>query len=125
MPRKILVADDDKAMLNIYTRIFADTNYSIAKASNFAEAAELIKKDSYDLLITDLLLGDGLGTDLIKLFEEKMEGAKSLLVTGSVEEADPALLPDIYFEKPFQLNDFLAAVEKALRNDTGTDRAAA
>ena len=117
------MADDDKAMLNIYTRIFADTNYSIAKASSFAEAAELIKKDSYDLLITDLLLGDGLGTDLIKLFEKKMEGAKSLLVTGSVEEANPALLPDAYFEKPFQLTDFIAAVEKILRTDANTDAA--
>jgi len=115
------VADDDKAMLNIYTRIFADTNYSIAKASSFAEAAELIKKDSYDLLITDLLLGDGLGTDLIKLFENKAKGAKSLLVTGSVEEADPKLLPEMYFEKPFNLELFMATVAAAL--EPGADNA--
>lgn len=121
MPRKILVADDDKAMLNIYTRIFADTNYSIAKASSFAEAAELIEKDSYDLLITDLLLGDGLGTDLIKLFENKVKGAKSLLVTGSVEEADPELLPEMYFEKPFDLELFMATVAEAL--ESGADNA--
>lgn len=121
MPRRILVADDDKAMLNIYTRIFADTNYSIAKASSFAEAAELIEKDSYDLLITDLLLGDGLGTDLIKLFESKAKGAKSLLVTGSVEEADPKLLPEMYFEKPFNLELFMATVAAAL--ETGADTA--
>ena len=114
MSRKILVADDDKAMLNIYTRIFASTSYSLAKASSYTEAAELIKNDSYDLLITDLLLGDGLGTDLIKLFEEKEKGARSLLVTGSVEEADPELLPEKYFEKPFDLEIFMATVTEAL-----------
>ena len=114
MPRKILVADDDKAMLSIYTRIFASTSYSIAKASSYAEAAELIKTDSYDLLITDLLLGDGLGTDLIKLFESGKKGAKSLLVTGSVGEADPKLLPKKYFEKPFNLEIFIATVAEAL-----------
>ena len=119
MPRKILVADDDKAMLNIYTRIFASTSYSLAKASSFAEAAELIKSDSYDLLITDLLLGDGLGTDLIKLFESGKKGVKSLLVSGSVEEADPALLPERYFKKPFDLEIFMATVAEAL--ETGAD----
>ena len=124
MSRKILVADDDKAMLNIYTRIFASTGYSIAKASSYAEAVELIKNGSYDLLITDLLLQDGVGTDLIKLFHEKVKGAKSLLVTGSVHEADPALLPEIYFEKPFNLDAFMTAVENALR-DTAEDTQAA
>ena len=117
MSRKILVADDDKAMLNIYTRIFASTSYSLAKASSYTEAAELIKNDSYDLLITDLLLGDGLGTDLIKLFESGKKGAKSLLVTGSVEKADPELLPEKYFEKPFNLDSFMSAVEAALTAD--------
>jgi DNA-binding NtrC family response regulator len=121
MPRKILVADDDKAMLNIYTRLFAATSYSVSKAASFTEAARLIKTNSYDLLITDLLLGDGLGTDLIKLFESERAGAKSLLVTGSVEQADPELLPEIYFEKPFDFEIFMATVTAAL--ETGADTA--
>lgn len=114
MPGSILVADDDKAMLNIYTRIFLNTDYTISLASSFSEAARLIHSGDYDLLITDLLLGDGLGTELIKMFEKKRDGAKSLLVTGSVAELVPEQLPEVYFEKPFNLEVFMAAVTDAL-----------
>jgi two-component system nitrogen regulation response regulator GlnG len=114
MPRKILVADDDAAMLNIYGRIFADTSYTLSKAASFSEAERLINGNTYDLLITDLLLQDGVGTDLIKLFEGKKAGARSLLVTGSVHEVPPEALPAVYFEKPFSLQAFMEAVEAAL-----------
>lgn len=114
MPRSILVADDDEAMLAVYTRLFTGTDYLISKSSSFAEAARLINSENYDLLITDLMLGDGLGTDLIKIFERKQAGAKSLLVSGSVAILPPEQVPDVYFEKPFKAEVFLAAVTKAL-----------
>jgi len=114
VPVNILVADDDKGMLAVYKRIFSRTDYSISLASSFTEAAGLIASNNYDLLITDLRLQDGLGTELIKLFEKKRDGAKSLLVTGSVSSLDPALLPTVYFEKPFKLEVFMAAVARAL-----------
>jgi DNA-binding NtrC family response regulator len=114
MPRSILVADDDKAMLKIYTRMFSNTDHTISLASSFAEAVGLINSNNYDLLITDLMLGDGLGTELIKIFEKKRDGAKSLLVTGSVAELDPKQLPFVYFEKPFKFEIFMAAVTEAL-----------
>ena len=114
MPKSILVADDDEAMLDIYTRLFTETDYLISKASSFAEAARLINSKSYDLLVTDLMLGDGLGTDLIKIFERKRAGAKSLLVSGSVAILAPEHIPDVYFEKPFKEEIFMAAVAKAL-----------
>lgn len=108
------MADDDKAMRNIYTRIFSNTDYTISLASSFAEAAGLINSNNYDLLITDLMLEDGLGTDLIKMFEKKHAGARSLLVTGSMAELAPEQLPEVYFEKPFNLDVFMSAVTDAL-----------
>ena len=41
-------------------------------------------------------------------------GARSLLVTGSVAELAPEQRPDVYFEKPFKAEVFMAAVTKAL-----------
>lgn len=114
MPGNILVAEDDKAMLGIYKRIFSQTDYTISLASSFAEAVKLIASNNYDLLVTDLMLEDGLGTDLIRLFESKQKGARSLLVTGSVHEVAPEQLPEMYFEKPFKVEIFMAAVAKAL-----------
>jgi len=114
MPRSILVADDDEAMLDVYTRLFTGTDYLVSKTSSFTEASRLINSQKYDLLITDLMLGDGLGTDLIKIFEGKQAGAKSLLVSGSVAILAPEHIPDVYFEKPFKVEVFMAAVAEAL-----------
>lgn len=114
MTRRILVADDDGFMRKIYSRLFANTDYSVSLASSFTEAAGLINSNDYDLLITDLMLQDGLGTELIKIFEKKRDGAKSMLVTGSVAELTTEQLPSVYFEKPFKSEALLAAVKKTL-----------
>lgn len=116
MPGNILVADDEKAMLGLYARLFSGTDYKLTMASSFAEAAELIAGNSYDLLVTDLTFPDGLGTELVKMFDGKKGGAKSLLVSGSVPVGSkPELAGSVrYFEKPFKVDAFLAAVEQAL-----------
>lgn len=113
---KILVADDEKAMLGLYARIFTGKNYDFTLASSFAEAAGLIGSGSYDLLVTDLTFPDGLGTELVKLFREKQAGAGTLLVTGTAP-LDSALVKganSVCFEKPFKIDAFLSAVEQAL-----------
>lgn len=116
MPVNILVADDDKAMLSLYSRIFSGKDYSIVMTESFLEAANLIKNNDYDLLVTDLMFPDGIGTELVKLFEKKRAGAKSLVVTGSVP-LDYNLLKSgaaAYFEKPFKVESFMAAVSNAV-----------
>lgn len=60
--------------------------YSVTLASSGREAATLISENNYDVLVTDFELQDGLGTELVKLFRKKKEGAKSFLVSGSAPE---------------------------------------
>lgn len=115
MPKKILVADDDKAMLGLYDRIFSDTDYSVSKAASFSEASKLLAEKTFDLLITDFMFPDGLGTELAAIFRQKRRGAKCLLVTGS-----PSATPDLRsgfagrcLEKPFKVEDLLEAVGQA------------
>lgn len=116
MPVNILVADDDRNMLNLYARIFSKTDYSVSWASSFTEAVGLINSNNYDLLITDLMFPDGLGTELIRIFEKKKDGAKSMLVTGSASELNHGQIPKVAgcFGKPFKLQVFMEAVAKAL-----------
>lgn len=116
MPAKILVADDDQAMLKLYKRIFADLDYSITLAASVAEASGLISSEDYDLLITDFDFNDGKGTELIKAFSSRKEGAKSFLVTGSSTESSRPPHEGLagYFEKPFNVRQFVSAVQEAL-----------
>ncbi|MDP2865883.1 MAG: response regulator [Elusimicrobiota bacterium] len=116
MPKQILIADDDPVLLNLYTRMLAGMGCAVSLASSFAEAAVLINSHSYDLLVTDLVFPDGVGTDLITIFERKQGRAKCILVTGSATELDPDKTPVLagYFEKPLDADAFIAAVTKAL-----------
>lgn len=116
MAAKILVADDDVSMLKLYKRIFENTQHSVAVAASVAEASALIGANAYDLLITDFDFPDGKGTDLIGMFRSKKKDAKSFLVTGSSTEGNRPEHEGLagYFEKPFNVNQFMAAVEAAL-----------
>jgi DNA-binding NtrC family response regulator len=116
MPKQILVADDDLVLLRLYTRMLAGTGHAVSLASSFAEAAALINSNTYDLLVTDLMFPDGVGTDLITIFERKQGCAKCILVTGSASELAPDKIPVLAgcFEKPLNADAFLAAVTKAL-----------
>ena len=65
------------------------------------------------------MLGDGLGTDLIKIFERKQAGAKSLLVSGSLSILDPKQLPRVVIKKPFNPEVFMSEVSKVLSQARG------
>jgi len=116
MPARILIADDDTAMLKLYRRIFAELEHSVTLAASVAEASGLISSNNYDLLITDFDFGDGTGAELIDLFSRRKAGAKSFLVTGSSSGGDKTKLEGLagYFEKPFNIRQFVTAVEEAL-----------
>ncbi|MEI7527337.1 MAG: response regulator [Elusimicrobiota bacterium] len=116
MPRKILIADDDPAMLRVYAGLFSGRDYELTYADSVAAAAALIGKNHYDLLVTDLMFPDGLGTELTRLFAERSAGAKSLLVTGSPPEPG-ALAAYAVLEclpKPLEPEKFIKTVAKAL-----------
>ncbi len=116
MPVNILIADDDTSILRLYSRLFSGKGYSISTAETFAEASSLLRGNDYDLLITDFTFPDGLGTELIKIFNEAKAGARSILVTGAPDAAKKLAREGVlnYIEKPFQVEKFMEAVTKAL-----------
>lgn len=118
MPPEILVVDDDPVMLRLYSRIFSGCDYTVVSAASLASAAALIRANHYDLLVTDLLLGDGLGTELTLLFAAKEPGAKSLLVSGSLAEADDLDLSAVSecLSKPLDIDRFMETVARILDN---------
>jgi DNA-binding NtrC family response regulator len=115
MPKNILVADDDKAMLGLYSRLFSQTDYCLSQALSFAEASRLLREKPYDLLITDFMFPDGVGTELIRLFSEA-GGRRSLMVTGSPCANSQLHCGCVYgyIQKPFKVHDLMDAVNKAL-----------
>lgn len=116
MSKNILIADDDPAMLKLYARMFSGTDYVITMAASVLEARGFIEVNQYDLLVTDLMFLDGMGTELIKLFNKRCTEAKSLLVTGSNPAEKELVGVEIYkcFDKPFKAEHFMSTVNRLL-----------
>ena len=113
---RILIVDDDMVMLDIYSRVLSGKAYVVTLANSSATAAALISSNHYELLITDLLLGDGRGTKLAFLFSQKNPGAKSLVVSGSLGEADPRELSCVSgcLSKPLNPDTLIETVARVL-----------
>ncbi|OGR67135.1 MAG: hypothetical protein A2081_04895 [Elusimicrobia bacterium GWC2_61_19] len=89
-------------------------------AAGTGEARALMALNSYDLLITDMDLGDGFGTELIEIAYAGADSrTKVIMVTGSLEEPE---LRDVaakyrlpgYFGKPFSVDALLTTVRNVL-----------
>ena len=63
---KIIVLEDDLVVRKSLEQQLRYKRYDVASASKIAEAEELLSKDNFDLMIVDVRLPDGAGTDLLK-----------------------------------------------------------
>jgi CheY-like chemotaxis protein len=103
--KRILVVDDDSSVLNILTR--ALTSYELTIARDGAEALALANGRPIDLLITDYLMPEMTGDELIARLREKRPNLKALMITGHgdvLERESPDWWRDLpHIGKPFRI----------------------
>ncbi len=90
---KILVVDDEVEFRDVYRIIFEDKGYETYVASSGEECLNLLKEENYDLVLTDLKMGEISGIDLIKAIKEKQYSCEVIMVTGygTIESAVVAM----------------------------------
>jgi CheY-like chemotaxis protein len=63
--RKVLAVDDDEAILTLFWNVLSDAGYEVSTAQDGANALRMAQTQSYDLLLTDLVMPDRDGIELI------------------------------------------------------------
>ena len=120
MKAKILIVDDEPNMVVLFKRFLGKEGYSVVGAGSFAEGAKKVQSEVFDLVISDLALGDGTGIDLLKLVKKSQPHAPFILITGvgSVESAVEAMKLGAfdYISKPFQNEEMSILVNKAMEH---------
>lgn len=115
---KILVVDDEKSMREILQIFLKNEGYSVSIADNGASAIEAVKKDIFDLIITDMKMPKVTGLDLLKSVKEISSDIVVLIITafGTTESAVDAMKLGAYdyIQKPFQMDDIRLVVKNAL-----------
>ncbi len=114
----IMVADDDKDIVEVLTRILEQEDYHIYQASNGIEALEILQKQEIQLVLLDVMMPKMNGlTVMLKIREKK--NIPIIILSAKTEESDIVsgleLGADDYIEKPFNTPELLARVKAQIR----------
>ena len=124
MGRTILVADDDPAMLEMMRLTLTKEGFTVDTASTGVQARGLLDSGRYDLVVSDIYLGDLTAIQLLDHIQSTNPDAAVILVTaqGTVETAAAASRAGVfdYLSKPFELHQLVERVRSALRTSRST-----
>ena len=115
---KILVVDDDTAMREMMALALGKEGFNVHPAASADEARQAVESMTFDLIVTDIYLGDGTGLELLEHCREACPEAKVILVTahGTIETAASARRLGVfdYLAKPFEVDALVKRVRAAL-----------
>jgi EAL domain-containing protein (putative c-di-GMP-specific phosphodiesterase class I) len=116
---RILVVDDDTPLLEAYVDTLSRAGYQVVAAQEARQATEILRTESFDAVLTDIVMPDGSGVDVLRAARERDLDLPVLLITGSpsVESAVQALELGAlrYLLKPVSEAQLLAGVQSAVR----------
>lgn len=117
MRPRILVIDDEKAIcVTIKYKLCKD--YDVCTALSRAEAFEAMSKDTYQLALLDVFLGDDDGVELIRELKEKDPNIIVIVMTahGSIRSSVSAMKAGAftYMTKPLDLEELCIFIKQGL-----------
>jgi DNA-binding NtrC family response regulator len=120
MAERILIVDDEIDILELLELIITDrTEYEVVTTNLPLEVPELLKKEPFDLLITDLRMPDIDGIELIELVKQVDDQIPFIIITayGTIESAVEAMRKGAfdYITKPFRQEQILLTIEKVMK----------
>ena len=124
MQYKLLIVDDDKALVKMLENYFTMKNYDVRSAATGVEALEKCR-DRVDLILLDINMPDMDGLEVCRQIRNKVS-CPILFLTARVEEQDRVngLLSggDDYILKPFSLKELEARITAHLNREERRQR---
>jgi two-component system, NtrC family, response regulator PilR len=120
----ILVVDDEPDLRTLYEMTLLREGYHVDVAEDLEQAWQLLSERSFDVLITDMRLPDGLGIELIHRLRVLQRGERCVVITahGSAENAVESLKAGAfdYLSKPVELKQFRSVIASAAQDGPQT-----
>ncbi len=118
--KKILVVDDEEPMRNLLRDLLSGS-YEVSLAENGRKALTLLAGNTFDLLITDVMMPELDGVELVTNIRAKNIDLKIIAISGGDKTGVFDFLPivkllgaDITFNKPFDINEVKTTVNMLL-----------
>jgi len=119
---RILVVDDEEAIREIVSSMLAGAHFQARQASSGIEALSMLEsgKEEYDLVLSDLMMAEMDGIALLERAKERFPDMPVVMVTAvhDIQVALAAIRNGAYdyLLKPFEREQLLATVRRALEN---------
>jgi DNA-binding NtrC family response regulator len=114
----ILLVDDEKSVRTTLAILLQKMGYRVEESSSGADAIEKLKSQFFDLVITDLKMEPVDGIQVLKNVKEINPSSEVVVMTAysTVESGVEAIKLGAYdyIQKPFEKDEFLITIEKAL-----------
>ena len=116
---RILIVEDEVTLNKTIAEGLQEFGYQTDSSENYKDAEYYIGIRNYDLVLTDWMLPDGDGVDLINLIKQKSPRTAAVIISakGDKESEIKALKAgaDDYIRKPFDFDILVARIEARLR----------
>jgi len=114
----ILIIDDEQSLVDLLTVVFKKEGYRVKTSLSATGALDLLEKEAFDLVITDIKMPQRSGMDILKAVKERSPEVPVIMITayGSVKQAVDALKAGAldYVVKPFDVEELKIIVARGL-----------
>ena len=119
MSTRILVCDDEASLREMLGILLKREGYAVDVVDGVRSACtKIADQEPYDAVITDLVMPDGTGMDVLDAVKARAPHTQALMITAhaTTEQAVEAMRKGAYdyVQKPFKNHELLATLEKAL-----------
>ena len=116
---KILIAEDDRELRQLFSRVLVKNGYSVVGVSDGAEALCEIENQFFDIIISDIMMPRVDGYELVRTLREEGNNTPVLMITAkdAFDDMQAGFFSgsDDYMVKPINVNEMVLRVGALLR----------
>ncbi|MCB0718497.1 MAG: sigma-54-dependent Fis family transcriptional regulator [Bacteroidetes bacterium] len=121
----ILFVDDEHLLQNLFERLFTRNGIKVTSCSSGVQAVDLLKENEFDLVVTDFMMPDMDGLELLAHVREEYPHMRVIMITAhaNVQHAVRTMKTGAidYIPKPFSTEELVDRVQKILAREVGPE----
>jgi DNA-binding NtrC family response regulator len=118
MSAHLLIVEDDSEMRNLLRKVLEKEGYDVSVAADGHEAAACLSRRPFDLVVTDMLMPDNGGLELLRDIRKTQPRLPVIIITAFGDWRSYSRALELgaaaFISKPLKMAELIAAIQTAL-----------